>query len=164
MAVSDTRLSLSTLLMLVIYLFLLVFFFSLCLTICLLLLSGLVNALNLIKHIKDMYSGISYADLFQLASATAIEVNPEPTFTGHGHIYLVTRISEIQEAGGPKIPMKYGRVDTSGPHECPEEGRLPGISTLIYGCFLWLRHIISKFILISIVIPVFYRRWSSFTG
>ncbi|KAG2330164.1 hypothetical protein Bca52824_001344 [Brassica carinata] len=64
--------------------------------------AGLVNALNLIQHIKDMYSGISYADLFQLASATAIE-----------------------EAGGPKIPMKYGRVDTSGPHECPEEGRLP---------------------------------------
>ncbi|ESQ38760.1 hypothetical protein EUTSA_v10028759mg [Eutrema salsugineum] len=64
--------------------------------------AGLVNALNLIQHIKEMYSGISYADLFQLASATAIE-----------------------EAGGPKIPMKYGRVDTSSPHECPEEGRLP---------------------------------------
>uniref|UniRef100_A0A1J3H631 L-ascorbate peroxidase n=1 Tax=Noccaea caerulescens TaxID=107243 RepID=A0A1J3H631_NOCCA len=64
--------------------------------------AGLVNALNLIKHIKETYSGISYADLFQLASATAIE-----------------------EAGGPKIPMKYGRVDTTGPHECPEEGRLP---------------------------------------
>ncbi|KAL0369268.1 UNVERIFIED_CONTAM: L-ascorbate peroxidase S, chloroplastic/mitochondrial [Sesamum calycinum] len=42
------------------------------------------------------------ADLFQLASATAIE-----------------------EAGGPKIPMKYGRVDVSGPEQCPEEGRLP---------------------------------------
>ncbi|CAH2070607.1 unnamed protein product [Thlaspi arvense] len=64
--------------------------------------AGLVNALNLIQHIKETYSGISYADLFQLASATAIE-----------------------EAGGPKIPMKYGRVDTSGPNECPEEGRLP---------------------------------------
>ncbi|MBA0720929.1 hypothetical protein Golax_008524, partial [Gossypium laxum] len=65
--------------------------------------AGLVNALNLIQHIKDKYSGVTYADLFQLASATAIE-----------------------EAGGPKIPMKYGRVDVSGPNECPEEGRLPG--------------------------------------
>ncbi|XP_010538991.1 PREDICTED: L-ascorbate peroxidase S, chloroplastic/mitochondrial isoform X2 [Tarenaya hassleriana] len=64
--------------------------------------AGLVNALNLIQPIKDKYNGITYADLFQLASATAIE-----------------------EAGGPKIPMKYGRVDVSGPEECPEEGRLP---------------------------------------
>jgi len=32
----------------------------------------------------------------------------------------------LQEAGGPKIPMKYGRVDVSAPEECPEEGRLPG--------------------------------------
>ncbi|XP_019084012.1 PREDICTED: L-ascorbate peroxidase S, chloroplastic/mitochondrial-like isoform X3 [Camelina sativa] len=64
--------------------------------------AGLVNALNLIKDIKEKYSGITYADLFQLASATAIE-----------------------EAGGPKIPMKYGRVDASGPEDCPEEGRLP---------------------------------------
>lgn len=32
----------------------------------------------------------------------------------------------FQEAGGPKIPMRYGRVDVSGPEECPEEGRLPG--------------------------------------
>ncbi|PSS31898.1 L-ascorbate peroxidase, partial [Actinidia chinensis var. chinensis] len=64
--------------------------------------AGLLNALKLIQPIKDKYSGVTYADLFQLASATAIE-----------------------EAGGPKIPMKYGRVDVSGPDQCPEEGRLP---------------------------------------
>ncbi|GAB4844154.1 Probable L-ascorbate peroxidase 7, chloroplastic [Ancistrocladus abbreviatus] len=64
--------------------------------------AGLVNALNLLQPIKDKYPGVTYADLFQLASATAIE-----------------------EAGGPKIPMKYGRVDVSGPEQCPEEGRLP---------------------------------------
>lgn len=64
--------------------------------------AGLVNALKLIQPIKDKYSGVTYADLFQLASATAVE-----------------------EAGGPKIPMKYGRVDASGPDQCPEEGRLP---------------------------------------
>ncbi|KAL6997300.1 putative L-ascorbate peroxidase 7, chloroplastic [Sarracenia purpurea var. burkii] len=52
--------------------------------------------------IKDKYPDVTYADLFQLASATAIE-----------------------EASGPKIPMKYGRVDVSGPDQCPEEGRLP---------------------------------------
>ena len=64
--------------------------------------AGLVNALQLLKPIKDKYTGVTYADLFQLASATAVE-----------------------EAGGPKIPMKYGRVDISEPNQCPEEGRLP---------------------------------------
>ncbi|CAL4887361.1 unnamed protein product [Urochloa decumbens] len=64
--------------------------------------AGLINALKLIQPIKDKYPGISYADLFQLASATAIE-----------------------EAGGPKIPMKYGRVDVTEPEQCPPEGRLP---------------------------------------
>jgi L-ascorbate peroxidase len=38
------------------------------------LIVGLVNALKLIQTIKDKYSGATYADLFQLASATAIEV------------------------------------------------------------------------------------------
>ncbi|KAI4997790.1 hypothetical protein ZWY2020_053132 [Hordeum vulgare] len=63
---------------------------------------GLVNALKLIEAIKDKYTGVTYADLFQLASATAVE-----------------------EAGGPKIPMIYGRVDVSAPEQCPPEGRLP---------------------------------------
>lgn len=37
-------------------------------------MTGLVNALKLIQPIKDKYPGVTYADLFQLASATAIEV------------------------------------------------------------------------------------------
>lgn len=36
--------------------------------------AGLINALKLIEPIKNKYSNITYADLFQLASATAIEV------------------------------------------------------------------------------------------
>ncbi|KAG1331141.1 putative L-ascorbate peroxidase T, chloroplastic [Cocos nucifera] len=64
--------------------------------------AGLINALKLLQPIKDKYSGLTYADLFQLASATAIE-----------------------EAGGPKIPMKYGRLDVSRPEQCPPEGKLP---------------------------------------
>ena len=36
---------------------------------------GLVNALKLIQPIKDKYSGVTYADLFQLASASAVEVS-----------------------------------------------------------------------------------------
>eukprot|EP01018_Ginkgo_biloba_P019250 Gb_14036 [translate_table: standard] len=65
--------------------------------------AGLSNALKLLQPVKDKNPNITYADLFQLASATAIEV-----------------------AGGPDIPMKYGRVDASGPEDCPPEGKLPG--------------------------------------
>ena len=36
--------------------------------------TGLVNALKLLQDIKEKYSGVTYADLFQLASATAVEV------------------------------------------------------------------------------------------
>lgn len=64
--------------------------------------AGLVNALKLLQPIKDKYPNITYADLFQLASATAIE-----------------------EAGGPVIPMKYGRLDAPKPEDCPPEGKLP---------------------------------------
>ncbi|KAH7421213.1 hypothetical protein KP509_13G046100 [Ceratopteris richardii] len=64
--------------------------------------AGLDKALSLVSPIKEKYPGISWADFFQLASATAIE-----------------------EAGGPKIPMKYGRVQTEGPENCPPEGNLP---------------------------------------
>lgn len=38
------------------------------------ILKGLINALKLVQPIKDKYPNITYADLFQLASATAIEV------------------------------------------------------------------------------------------
>ena len=33
-------------------------------------------ALELLTDIADQHKGVSYADLFQLASATAIEVHP----------------------------------------------------------------------------------------
>ncbi|KAG5250853.1 L-ascorbate peroxidase [Salix suchowensis] len=80
--------------------------------------AGLVNALNLIKPIKDKYSGVTFADLFQLASATAIEVT-------------------VALSWWPEIPMKYGRVDVSAPADCPEEGGFLLIlkSSLVYSCW-----------------------------
>jgi len=65
--------------------------------------AGLQTALALLKPIKAKYPDVSYADLFQLASAVAIEV-----------------------AGGPKIPVKYGRKDVESPEDCVAEGFLPG--------------------------------------
>ena len=35
---------------------------------------GLTAALELLKDIADKYGGVSYADLFQIGSAVAIEV------------------------------------------------------------------------------------------
>ena len=65
--------------------------------------AGLNKAVNYLKKFKKKYPGLSWADIIQMASATAIEC-----------------------AGGPKIPMRYGRVDTVQPEECPPEGNLPG--------------------------------------
>ena len=56
-----------------------------------------------LKRFKKMFPTLSWADIIQMASATAVET-----------------------AGGPKIPMRYGRVDTATPEECPPEGNLPG--------------------------------------
>ncbi|XP_074365167.1 putative L-ascorbate peroxidase 7, chloroplastic [Apium graveolens] len=36
--------------------------------------AGLVNVVKLLQPIKDKYPGVTYADLFQLASATAADV------------------------------------------------------------------------------------------
>jgi hypothetical protein len=48
------------------------------------------SAIALLKPIKDRYPEISYADLFQMASAAAIDVS-----------------------GGPKIDMLYGKLPNS---------------------------------------------------
>ena len=63
---------------------------------------GLANAVKLLEPIKEACPNVSYADLFQMASARAIEL-----------------------AGGPKIDMKYGRVDATDSGMCTPEGNLP---------------------------------------
>merc|ERR1711972_790327 len=60
-------------------------------------------ATKYLQPIKDQLPEISWADLIQLASATAIEVS-----------------------GGPKIPMKYGRVDGVPTLQAPPPFGLPG--------------------------------------
>ncbi|GFR44571.1 hypothetical protein Agub_g5845 [Astrephomene gubernaculifera] len=65
--------------------------------------SGLSVALTLLEPIKKKYPDVSYADLIQMASAVAIEA-----------------------AGGPQIPLRYGRRDATGPEQCSPEGNLPG--------------------------------------
>lgn len=64
--------------------------------------AGLSDALELIKGIADEEKGVGYADVFQLASGTAIEL-----------------------AGGPKIPLRFGRKDAATKEDCVPEGRLP---------------------------------------
>lgn len=54
------------------------------------------KAVNFLKPFKEEYPLVSWADLIQMASAVAVE-----------------------HAGGPKIAMKYGRIDVSGPDACP---------------------------------------------
>ena len=64
--------------------------------------AGLNNALALLEPVKQACPAVGWADLMQLASATAVEAS-----------------------GGPKIAMRYGRRDAEGPEACPAEGNLP---------------------------------------
>ncbi|KAG2489504.1 hypothetical protein HYH03_011956 [Edaphochlamys debaryana] len=64
---------------------------------------GLAIALGILGPIKKKYPDVSFADLYQMAAAVAVEA-----------------------AGGPKIPMRYGRKDLEGPEQCAPDGNLPG--------------------------------------
>lgn len=64
--------------------------------------AGLSGALTLLEPVKEAYPDVSYADIFQMASARGIEL-----------------------AGGPTIDMKYGRVDSTSADQCSIEGNLP---------------------------------------
>jgi len=67
--------------------------------------AGLAKAITAyLKPIKDQVPGVSWADLIQLASATAIEVE-----------------------GGPVIPMKYGRQDGVPTELADPPFGLPGV-------------------------------------
>lgn len=67
--------------------------------------AGLAVARGLLEPIKAKYPNLSYADLWTLAGVVAIE-----------------------EAHGPSIPWKPGRVDFADGSRCPPEGRLPDAS------------------------------------
>ena len=64
--------------------------------------AGLDKAVRYLKPIHNRHPVVSWADLIQLAAATSVE-----------------------DAGGPKIDMKYGRVEVKSKEECPDEGNLP---------------------------------------
>jgi len=59
--------------------------------------AGLAKAVTYLKKFKAKYQQVSWADLIQMGSACSIQV-----------------------AGGPAIPMKYGRVDAADGSACPE--------------------------------------------
>jgi L-ascorbate peroxidase len=63
---------------------------------------GLEGAIKLLEPVKEANPEVSYADIYQMASARSIEL-----------------------AGGPKIDMKFGRVDAVSPEQCSPEGNLP---------------------------------------
>jgi len=64
--------------------------------------AGLRNAIKLLEPVKEAFPSLSYSDIFQMASCRAIETS-----------------------GGPKIGVKYGRVDATSPEQCSPEGNLP---------------------------------------
>jgi len=64
--------------------------------------AGLNKALSLLQPFKENYPMLSWADIIQMASALSVE-----------------------HAGGPKISMRYGRIDAASPEDCTPDGRLP---------------------------------------
>mmetsp|Transcript_24286 Transcript_24286/g.79225 ORF Transcript_24286/g.79225 Transcript_24286/m.79225 type:complete len:331 (+) Transcript_24286:41-1033(+) len=64
--------------------------------------AGLAEARKRLEPIKAQFPGLTYADLWILASIVAIE-----------------------EMGGPKIPFRPGRRDQISGEWCPPDGRLP---------------------------------------
>ncbi len=67
--------------------------------------AGLHIIRDLLEPIKQRHPEISYADLYVLASAMAVEF-----------------------VGGPRIPVNLGRHDEPDGRKCPENGRLPDAS------------------------------------
>lgn len=65
--------------------------------------AGLASAHALLVPIKEKHPSVSYADLYQMASARAIET----------------------AAGGPDLGIVYGRVDAPSAGDCSPEGNLP---------------------------------------
>ena len=57
--------------------------------------AGLAKAKGYLDKFVEKYPSVSWADVIQMASAVSIEA-----------------------AGGPKIPMKYGRVAVTSPDQC----------------------------------------------
>jgi len=67
--------------------------------------AGLHIIRDLLEPVKQRHPEISYADLYVLASAMAIEF-----------------------LGGPQVPVNLGRHDEPDGRKCPENGRLPDAS------------------------------------
>jgi L-ascorbate peroxidase len=65
--------------------------------------NGLDIALGLLKPLKEsLPEELGWSDLIQLGSAVGVE-----------------------QAGGPKIPLRLGRLDAATPEDCTPDGRLP---------------------------------------
>lgn len=64
--------------------------------------AGLNIARNFLEPIKAKYPGLTYADLYTLAGAVAVE-----------------------EMGGPRVPWSAGRSDAADGSACTPDGRLP---------------------------------------
>lgn len=67
--------------------------------------AGLKVARDLLEKVKQKFPWISYADLWTLGGAVAVE-----------------------EMGGPHVPWRPGRADAVAATACPPDGRLPNAS------------------------------------
>ena len=106
--------------------------------------AGLDGGVKLLKGIADKYDDVTYADIFQLASAIAVKVLLPLTHQCRNRVGMTPLLAKselvcfrwgclsfmsgnLQDAGGPSIPLRMGRKDAPGPESQQPEGNLPGI-------------------------------------
>ena len=106
-------------------------------------LAGLDGGVKLLKGIADKYEDVTYADIFQLASAIAVKVLLPLTHQRQNRVDMTPLLArfdlvcfcwgcslfmsgDLQDAGGPSIPLRMGRKDAPGPESQQPEGNLPG--------------------------------------
>jgi cytochrome c peroxidase len=80
--------------------------------------SGLNVARTVLEPIKKQYPWISYGDLWTLAGVAAIQVSED--YRSDSVLYSPCS----QEASGPKVPWRAGRIDGFEKDATPD-GRLP---------------------------------------
>ena len=99
--------------------------------------------MNYLKRFKKDFPELSWADIIQLASAVSIELAGGPKIPMRCASALPASLPSFRSLTdcGPcgvcshasarhgltsRLLTRYGRVDATGPEECPPEGNLPG--------------------------------------
>lgn len=92
--------------------------------------AGLQVARDALEPVKAKYPDISYADCKYTTDRLVWHVEcwldlTQLSFLSHYPVYTLAGVVAVEEAGGPEIPFRLGRVDFESGATSPPDGRLP---------------------------------------